>query len=174
MNQLFDFFNPVNINVLVSDNYNEKSRLINKIVVNSINKPLTELGKTKVAIFGVSKEVKGSINSSDLVRHFLYSLFTPYNINIIDLGNLKSGKKTNDIIYGIREVISYLHSKKITSIIIGDNNNLPFGNYLAYEETKKPINIVSIDSTIFLKQKNIDEQDIHYIPKIVLRNNNCL
>ena len=58
MNQLFDFFNPVNINVLVSDNYNEKSRLINKIVVNSINKPLTELGKTKVAIFGVSKEVK--------------------------------------------------------------------------------------------------------------------
>jgi hypothetical protein len=174
MHHLQDFFDPININNIVNEDYCEKSRFVNKIQINSSKKKLTDISKAKIAIFGVSKEKKDEINSSDLVRKFLYSFFTPFNTNVIDLGNLKIGKTNNDIIYGVREVITYLHSKKITSIIIGDNNNLPFANYLSFEEIKNPVNIVSIDSAISLKQKEIKEQDVHYLPKIVLRNNNCL
>ena len=115
MHHLQDFFDPININNIVDENYIEKSRFVNRILINSINNPLSDLGKAKVAIFGVSKEKKGELNSADLVRKFLYSFFTPFNINVIDLGNLKKGKNINDNLYGVREVQSYLHSKKIIS-----------------------------------------------------------
>jgi hypothetical protein len=174
MHHLQDFFDPINVNNIVDEDYIEKSRFANRILINSIKNPLSDLGKAKIAIFGVSKNNKGELNPADLVRKFLYSFFTPFNVNIIDLGNLKKGKNINDNLYGVREVISYLHSKKIISIILGDNNNLPFASYLSFEEIKNPVNIVSIDSAISLKQKEIKEQDIHYLPKIVLRNNNSL
>lgn len=174
MHQLQDFFNPVNIFDIANENFSEKSRFENKILINSTKKPLSDLGKTKVAIFGVWSAKNQESNAANLVRKYLYSFFTPYNINAADLGNLKIGKTKNDIIYGVREVISYLQSKKITSIIIGDNNNLPFANYLSFEENKSPVNIISIDSAISLKQRENKDQETHYLPKIVMRNNNCL
>ena len=174
--QLFDFFDPVDVKLINESKYTEKSRFSNKIVINNGQQSFDDIGKFKIAIIGVStsKSKQKKLSVPDMVRQYLYSLFVPYHINIIDLGNLKQGKTPSDITYGIREVVHLLSSKKIISVIIGDNNNLPFGSYLAYEESKKPVNIVSIDSTISLKQKNMDIEEMHYLPRIVLRNNNCL
>lgn len=174
--QIFDFFDPVDLKLFNETKCTEKSRFKNRIVINNGKLSIDEIGKFKIAIIGVktSKNKQKELSFPDMVRQYLYSLFVTYNINIIDLGNLKQGKTPSDITYGIREVVNFLYSKKIVSVIIGDNNNLPFGSYLAYEESKKPVNILSVDSTISLKQKNMDIEDMHYLPRIVLRNNNSL
>lgn len=174
--QLQDFFDPIDTKSLNFSEYIEKSRFCNKVVINNGLQDLEQLGKIKIAIIGIDSSVgkQKKLSTPDLVRQYLYSLYVPFNINIIDLGNLKKGKTLSDITYGIREVVTFLHSKKIIPVIIGDNNNLPFGTYLSYEETKKPVNIVAIDSTLSLKQKNIEIEEMHYLPRIVLRNNNCL
>ncbi len=175
MEQLLDFLNPVNLNNIATLNYDEKSRFINKINIYSTKNKLVELGKAKVAILGINDvSALNIVNPCNKIREYLYSLFAPFNISVVDLGNLKCGNKPNDTIYGIREVLNILHQKNITTIIIGNNNNIPFGSYLAFEEINKPINIVSVDYKINLKHKNIDENKVHFLPQIIMRKNNCL
>jgi len=175
MEQLFNFFNPIDLTNIVKKNYDEKTRFANKISSYTTNNKLIEISKAKIAILGVFSETEDNkTHLSDKIRECLYSLFTPFNNDVVDLGNLKKGNNPNDIIYGIREVLNILHKKKITTIIIGDNNNIPFGSYLAYEEINKPINIVSVENNINLKHKNIVQQNIHFLPKIILRKNNCI
>lgn len=175
MEQLLDFFNPIDLNNIVKKNYDEKSRFANKINSFSTNNKSFEINNSKIAIIGIFNETEDSKNNiSSKIREYLYSLFTPFNINIADLGNLKNGNNPNDIVYGIREVLNILHQKKIIAILIGNNNNIPFGSYLAYEEINKPINIVSVENSISLKHKNIESQKVHFIPKIILRKNNSI
>ena len=173
---LQDFFDPIDISSIVEIKKDEKSRFVNKIKFLSEGVTEEEIAKQKIAIIGVgtSKRKQKKISVPDLVRRQLYSLYLPYNIGIIDLGNLKIGKNKSDILYGIREVVSFLISKKVIPVIIGEEDNLPFGSYLSYEEIKKPVNLLSVDSTITLKQKNIELDEIHYLPRIVLRNKNSL
>ncbi len=176
MSFLQDFFEPVKADSFFENKITDKSRCINKIRIYNDTFSEEELGKFKIALIGVynSNRKQKKISVPDLVRRYLYLLYLPFNVNIIDLGNLKTGKGLSDILYGIREAVSFLHTKKIIPVIIGDNNNLPFGTYLSYEEIKKPVNILSVDSTILLKQKNIELDEMHYLPRIVLRNKNCL
>lgn len=176
MTFLQDFFEPVNKDTFFEKKLSEKSRCINRIKIYNDTFSEEDLGKYRIAIIGVhcNNTEKNKFSTPDLVRFYFYSLYLPFNVSIIDLGNLKTGKGLSDILYGIREVVSFLHTKKIVPVIIGDNNNLPFGTYLSYEEIKKPVNILSVDSTILLKQKNIELDEMHYLPRIVLRNKNCL
>lgn len=173
---LQDFFDPIDVSNILENQKDEKSRFFKRIKYLKEGIPLEYIVKNKVAIIGVStlKGKQKKIIVPDLVRKYLYNLYIPFNVSIIDLGNLKTGKNKSDILYGIREVVSLLLANKVTPLIIGDDNNLPFGTYLSYEEIKKPVNILSVDSTISLKQKNIDLEEMHYLPRIVLRNKNCL
>ena len=173
---LQDFFDPIDISNIIENQKDEKSRFVNKIKYLKEGTSLEDIVKNKVAIIGVSSDKRKQKKQlvPDLVRKYLYQLFFPFNVSVIDLGNLKRGKNKSDILYGIREVVSLLLSNKVMPLIIGDDNNLPFGSYLSYEEIKKPVNILTVDSTISLKQKNIDLEEIHYLPRIVLRNKNCL
>lgn len=175
MEQILDFFDPVNLDNIVNFNYDDKSLFLNKITINSTKNKKIDFTKIKIAIIGTyNLNETDSNNISNNIRKNLYSLFLPYNVSIIDFGNLKCGKTQNDTIYGIREVLNILNRKKITAIIIGNSSNITFGAYLSFEEIKKPVNIVSVDSKINLKHKNIEENNIHFLPKIILKKNNCL
>lgn len=171
---LNDFLTPVNRKL--TDNFTHKSQLFNKIKFFTNDTDLKDLKKCSLAIIGINSSNPDDDKNSftNLTRNYLYSFYLHSNIEIADYGNLRQCKTYSDILYGIRELAVFFISSNTIPIFLGDNLNLPFGCYLAYEEMKKTLNILTVDSSINLKQKNIDSDNIHYLTRIILRNKNYL
>ena len=119
-----------------------------------------------VALIGVPTDGDlnnlGTADAPNAVRKQLHELASRFrNIHVADLGNIKTGKKLNDAYSALTEVVTYLASKKIVSVIIGGSQDLtiPMLNALKSvknEETdeRKKVRLTVIDSKIDLSAKN--------------------
>jgi arginase family enzyme len=136
--------------------------------------------KYDIAIVGV-EEGRNAINNSgcaagaNQVRKYLYELFrNNTEINIIDLGNIRQGNEVNDTYFAVREVLSALYKVNTVPVIIGGGHDLTYAIYLAYENLRRIINMVTIDSRFDLAKT---EEEIHsqsYLSKIILHKPNYL
>ena len=77
---------------------------------------------------------------------------------IIDLGNLKIGKTTNDTVVGLRDVIVDLITSNVLPVIIGSSELILYANYIAYNSLSEKINLVSIDSKINISENRDENQ----------------
>jgi formiminoglutamase len=139
-----------------------------------------DLENIDIAIIGVCEDRYslnnfGCSDAPDWVRKFLYRLYQgPYSVRIADLGNIRSGSRTEDTYFALRDVISHLLERNIFPLILGGSQDLTFANYLAYESLGKIINMVSVDNQFDLGKdpKILNAQS--FLSSIVLHQPNFL
>jgi arginase family enzyme len=107
-----------------------------------------------IALLGLPDDVqRKTFEGAFRVRQELYALTIVNTCRIIDLGNLKPGHNFNDTCFAIKDVITYFNSHKTIVILIGGSSAYNLGAYMAYNQNRTPINMVSIDASI--QKKNI-------------------
>ncbi len=93
------------------------------------------------------------------VRKEFYKLSQlDFEIPVVDLGDLVSGKSVEDSHYILQEVLSACHYKRAIPVIIGGSNDLAFSLFSALHFHQKSISYTQISNIISLKQgENINE-----------------
>ncbi|WP_419869607.1 formimidoylglutamase [Chryseobacterium sp. CT-SW4] len=94
------------------------------------------------------------------VRKEFYKLSQlDFEVPVIDLGDLVSGKTVEDSHYILQEVLSACHYKNAVPVIIGGSNDFAFSLFSALNFHQKNINYTQISNIISLKQgESINEQ----------------
>jgi formiminoglutamase len=90
-----------------------------------------------------------SLHPANEVRKKLYALkksSRPYKI--VDLGNLMPGITLEESYLRLKEIVENLLQANTLPVIIGGSHDLDYGQFLAYENLEKAINLVTIDSRI--------------------------
>jgi Arginase/agmatinase/formimionoglutamate hydrolase, arginase family len=128
----------------------KNSKLISKHV--TFFSKETDLSKLKydIALLGVPDSVESKLfESAAQIRKQFYALASfSNNLNIVDLGNIKTGHTFNDVCYAMREVVSILADLNIVVIPLGGSSQFNLGSFLAFERKKLPVNMISIDSVL--------------------------
>jgi arginase family enzyme len=125
---------------------------------------LPDLEGIGMAIVGINDsrgntDNEGSADAADAVRDALYELMgNP--IPWVDLGNIKAGHTIADTRFAVKTVCWELIRQNIVPILIGGSHDLAFGQYLAYQNYDKTIDLVSIDSRFHLEARE-EELDAH-------------
>ncbi|WP_144283302.1 formimidoylglutamase [Chryseobacterium echinoideorum] len=93
------------------------------------------------------------------VRKEFYKLSQlDFEIPVVDLGDLVSGKSVEDSHYILQEVLSVCHYKRAIPVIIGGSNDFAFSMFSALHFHQKNISYTQISNVISLKQgENINE-----------------
>lgn len=92
------------------------------------------------------------------IRREFYKLSQlDFDIPIVDLGDLVSGKTPQDSHYILQEVLSACHFKHAIPIVIGGSNDFAFSLFSALSFHQKDINYTQISNVVSLKQ----DEEIH-------------
>lgn len=123
------------------------------IHVNTPSNPIDEISNYQIALLGVKEDRnawnEGCSQAPDRIREKLYTLYKINDkIKIIDLGNLKTTPTPGDTYFGLRDVMLELLNNQVTGIIMGGSQDLTYGAFLAFEQAKSSVNLVTIDSRI--------------------------
>lgn len=98
---------------------------------------------------GGERKASGLGEAADEVRKKLYTLQKGAGgYRIADLGNLRNGPTLADTYSRISEVSAMLLEKEIVPILIGSTHDMLIGQYRAYEEQERMINLMVVDSSI--------------------------
>lgn len=95
------------------------------------------------------------------IRREFYKLSKlDFQIPIVDLGDLVSGKSPEDSHYILQEVLEVCHQKRSIPVIIGGSNDFAFSLFSALNFHQKGINYTQISNIISLKQsEGINEKN---------------
>jgi len=123
------------------------------IRVNTASHPIDEISNYQIALIGVPEDRnsfnRGASNAPDRIREKLYPLYKVSDkIRIIDLGNLKATPTAGDTYFGLRDVMLELLNNQVTAVVLGGSQDLTYGAFLAFEQARPPVNLVTIDSRI--------------------------
>lgn len=158
MYDLHDFLNPVPIHEFNEENGYTDGQLAKHIAV--YDKELPDITDADIVIVGTN-ETRGSgvlnsiTNAADCIRKQLYHLHYWHNdINIADIGNIKTGAVLGDSYAAIKTVLAELFRMKKTVILLGGSHDITLAQYFAYKELQQVIEATCIDATINLKGEN--------------------
>ncbi|MDB2456275.1 formimidoylglutamase [Flavobacteriaceae bacterium] len=168
-----NFFNPIDETVFGVSVLLPKQVLGKKIKAHTKSQGFPDLKNVSIAIFGVNENRNGFFASTSYeineFRRNLYQLY-PGNwaIEIADLGDLPNGETPEDSYFAIKEACLELQQMSIIPIIIGGTQDLTIAAYQVFQQNKKLVNMVSIDSRFDFSQ---DEELISgksYMSKIIM------
>ena len=168
-----NFFNPIDETVFGVSVLLPKQVLGKKIKAHTKSQGFPDLKNVSIAIFGVTENRNGFFASTSYeineFRRNLYQLY-PGNwaIEIADLGDLPNGETPEDSYFAIKEACLELQQMNIIPIIIGGTQDLTIAAYQVFQQNKKLVNMVSIDSRFDFSQ---DEELISgksYMSKIIM------
>lgn len=158
MYDLNDFLTPVPLHDLNEDKVYTDGQLANHIAV--FYKDLPDITDADIVIMGTS-ETRGSgvlnslTNAADCIRKQLYKLhYWHGDINIADIGNIKTGAVLNDSYAAIKTVLAELLRMKKTVVLLGGSHDITLAQYFAYKELQQVIEATCIDANINLKGEN--------------------
>ena len=126
------------------------------------NKITSEIKENSIVLLFVSdyRGANGDAESQDFtgIRREFYKLSQlDFDIPIIDLGDLVSGKTPQDSHYILQEVLSVCHQKGAIPVIVGGSNELAFSLFSALNYHQQDINYTQISNLVSLKQ----DEEIH-------------
>ena len=139
------------------------------------NKITSEIKENSIVLLFVSdyRGANGDAESQDFtgIRREFYKLSQlDFDIPIIDLGDLVSGKTPQDSHYILQEVLSVCHQKGAIPVIVGGSNDLAFSLFSALNYHQQDINYTQISNLVSLKQ----DEEIHestFLSKILSSKN---
>ena len=175
-----DFLNPVNSFNELRKKQHSRARFGNLITIYQEEGDFPSMEGIDIAIVGVEEARAATTNKQcdqapNAIRKYLYELFPNNpNIKIVDVGNIKRGFELPDTYVALSAVLSELLYREIIPIIIGGSHDLAYANYLAYENIKKIINIVEVDSVFDIGETENEDNHRSYLSKIILHQPNFL
>jgi arginase family enzyme len=134
----------------------------------------------KVAIVGLD-ETRGAVKdydakeSADNIRRKLYQLKKHgLQINIADLGNIRSGVTVEDTYVALTETVISLVQARIIPLIIGGSQDFTAAHYKAYKKIDQIINIAGIDPRFDLGLPSEPLSSVTWLGNIVMDQPNHL
>lgn len=123
---------------------------------------INEIKEDSVVLLFLSdyRGANGDADSQEFtqIRREFYKLSQlDFDIPIVDLGDLVSGKTPQDSHYILQEVLSACHYKNAIPIIIGGSNDFAFSLFSALSFHQTDINYTQISNVVSLKQ----DEEIH-------------
>ncbi len=160
---LNDYFDPVSLERPEFSHLEPESTISRSIKIHTPDIPISNIHQYDIAIFGISEDRKaftaGSAAAPDRIRDKLYLLGNGHKkLKIIDLGNLKKAKTTDDIYFALRDVFDELIENSVLAIILGGSQDLGLGLCKSFEKYKGFWNYTSIDSRLDF---GFDKNNLH-------------
>ncbi len=147
--ELAEYFSPFDSSRIRK----QQGTLINKVLCDQ-EKIKSNLKKAGIALVGVpySSENIRVEQSTSLIRDAFYALADPYpdDFRILDLGDLKKGKTYKDTWVGLRDVLQYLTSRNLFTIVLGGSSLFKSSLLQSQPATDGPIDFVSVEPCISL------------------------
>ncbi len=149
-----EFFTPVEQSEVISASP-DPGKWESKVVFNDVS--VTDLGDCQLAIIGVVEERGatqniGTANAPDEIRKQLYQLaLSHYDLKLMDLGNIVAGARLRDTYVGLSKVVNELLRAQVVPIIIGGSQDIAYGQFGAYLDLGKMINVACVDARFDLE-----------------------
>jgi len=172
MVDLNDYFNPVSIERPDFEHVSGQAGFPHNITIHTDNTPLKDLGKYRIAIFGVpegrNSPNAGSLKGPDAIRGQLYNLAKiPGRSKIIDLGNMKQGVTFNDTIAGLSDILYSLIEENIFPVIIGGSSALIPAIDIALSQHKTKYTLTAVDPRIDYSNERKGPDSFNYLNTII-------
>jgi formiminoglutamase len=172
MVDLNDYFNPVSIEGPDFEHLTAQAGFPHNITIHTDNAPVKDIGKYKIAIFGVpegrNSPNAGSLRGPDLIREQLYKLAKiPGRSKIIDLGNMKQGITFNDTIAGLTDILSLLISENLFPVIIGGSSALIPAIDKAISQFLTRYTLTAVDPRIDFSNERREPDSFNYLNAII-------
>ncbi len=175
-----DFLLPVEDIAVAHTALNSDLALGKHIKIHTRQQGIPDLEGVNIAIIGIQEgrnavDNVGTGKNFDLIRKYFYQMYPGNWYSVIaDLGNLPAGKEVDDTYAALKEIIAYLLNKNIVPVILGGSQDLTYACYRAYDNFKKGVNLVSIDSKFDLDHPENRVTSRNYLHKIILDKPNNL
>ena len=172
MVDLNDYFNPVSIEGPDFEHLTTQAGFPHNITIHTDNAPVKDIGKYKIAVFGVpdgrNSPNTGSLSGPDMIRGQLYQLSKiPGRSKIIDLGNMKQGVTFNDTLAGLTDILSLLISENLFPVIIGGSSALVPAIDRALSQTLSKYTLTAVDPRIDFSNERKVPDSFNYLNSIV-------
>lgn len=159
MYDLHDFLEPVPVYELNGDEGYNDGQFAKHIAV--YEEDLPDITDADIVLIGVT-ESRGSgifnpalAKAPDAIRRQLYQLhYWHKDIQIADLGNVKTGASLADSYAAIKTVIAELLRLKKTIVILGGSHDITLAQYFAYRELEQVVEATCVDAVIDLKSES--------------------
>jgi len=156
---IIDFLDPVNIAFLSNDEGFKETQLGKHIAV--YDEFFPDISHADIVLVGCG-EMRGagieltSTSAPDAIRAEYYKLFHWHTeVNVADIGNVKSGATLEDTYAALRMVVSELMAQKKKVVILGGSHDLTQAQYQAYGQTNRIIDVVCVDARIDLDMDSV-------------------
>jgi arginase family enzyme len=124
---------------------------------------------TKLVLIGLSETRNAfEINvpgNSEIVREYFYQLAAINRIEIVDLGNLKSGKKVQDTYAALKHITSYFIGRNIIPVIYGGTQDLTLPMVQGVFNQQSSCELVIADA-LFDLSNDVELHSKNYIGKL--------
>ncbi|MBN1769245.1 MAG: hypothetical protein JXR50_00810 [Prolixibacteraceae bacterium] len=167
INELLSYFSPLELNEFSDLTYLTDSGSVgNSIIINNLAHPITINDRFEMAIFTVAESDTGNSYNNSMpqqIREQFYRLKKNHStVKIADLGNLKTGSKSGDMLFAINEVCTILLNLKINIVILSTRPQSIQGIIEAFSTFDNNLNIADVSShiSIDLPSDDIDKEAI--------------
>lgn len=167
MQALSDFLEPISIAAIMQDEGFKDNQLGRHVSMYEDSIP--DMQSADLVIIGC-KEMRGSgINESasgavDAVRRELYQLYHWHtDIQLVDLGNVRSGATLQDSYAAMRTVVKELIEAGKKVLIVGGSHDNTLAQYQAYGAMNTIIDATVIDAKINLDMEGVIPEEIFLV-----------
>lgn len=172
MLDLNDYFNPVSIEKPGFEFLSAQAGIPHNIFVHTDSNPIKNMGKFRIALFGVpdgrNSPNAGSLKAPDAIRSEFYRLSKiPGKLKIADLGNMKQGISFNDTLAGLSDILTYLFSEKVFPVIIGGSSALIPAIDMAFSRMKSKYSLAAVDPRICYNPERKEPGAFNYLNTII-------
>ncbi len=180
---LADFFSPVEPDSFTPEKGFLSSQYGALAEINSGYFPDLDENLYDIAILGVldGRHAVGNQDCAegpDEIRKKFYRLHQGnFNARIVDLGNIRAGKRISDTYIAVKLVVSELVKKNIIPVILGGGQDITYAQYMAYEDLEQKVDLLVVDPAFDLDENaedTIETTSQSYLNKIFLHQPNYL
>ena len=144
------------------------------------NSEKTDYSSIDIAIVGIneyrnSDEISDEFLNLENFRREFYSLFYGnWSANILDLGDVISGKSYSDTYYAVNSIHQDLINQNIVVIFIGGGQDFTFPLYQSLSKKHNKVNISSVDNKFDFGKIKKQFSSSSYMSKIIMDKKNSL
>jgi len=144
------------------------------------NSEKTDYSSIDIAIVGLneyrnSDEISDeSLNLENFRREFYSLFYGNWSANILDLGDVISGKSYSDTYYAVNSIHQDLINQNIVVIFIGGGQDFTFPIYQSLSKKHNKVNISSVDNKFDFGKIKKQFSSSSYMSKIIMDKKNSL
>ncbi|QAA81803.1 arginase [Aequorivita sp. H23M31] len=171
---MIEFLSPVSESILDLLETLPPGTLGKQIRIHSKKGEIPNFKGVKFAILGIREnrsdvDFMGNDISFDQYRKAFYALYPGnWSYDIMDLGDIQKGESVEDTRFAAKQTISTLLKMEIIPLILGGGQDLAYGQYRAYDDLGKMVNVVNIDNRFDLGNADLPFSNKSYVGKMVV------